>query len=381
MTKEKKTLKALREELNIVDYKVGMIEGLASPVAIRDLKMFGKQISNALQPDMKVLLGTIEKELNKYGFSLGEIDSDGDWDDNGSEDFVLVKFPHGEEIKNIYLTLSWKRVAPDSYEYRSEKLEFSVDLTVNEIDPEDYETMLDSGEVEVNGDDSIDGDDVFGDDDTDVVKEESLAEWGDKIQYFKDGGLYFKVIHVAKSEKEANAYCEKNKGCSVIGQKPRWGTPKEVYIAKTSDNGKKDVDESVEYSTKAKDGLTFQVTKRDTTGMKGTQDKFSMALVDSNGKVKKDLGSHPSLEGAKKFGQKFTEEVLQEGVKTVKLSAKTLDSKEVKAEIKKHMPTAESYAKKHVAQIGYALYIKDADGKSLGHAFKENGGITLSIKQ
>jgi len=36
---------------------------------------------------------------------------------------------------------------------------------------------------------------------------------------------------------------------------------------------------------------------------KGDQDKFSMVIVDKKGKLVKDLGSHPSLDGAKKFAK------------------------------------------------------------------------------
>lgn len=46
----------------------------------------------------------------------------------------------------------------------------------------------------------------------------------------------------------------------------------------------------------------FIVTYRNTKGMRGTQDKFSMYQV-KGGKLVKDLGSHPSLTGAQKFGK------------------------------------------------------------------------------
>ena len=55
-----------------------------------------------------------------------------------------------------------------------------------------------------------------------------------------------------------------------------------------------------------KDGKnSFQISARDTKGLRGPQDKFQMAIVDKTGKVVKDLGSHPSLSGAKKFAKKF----------------------------------------------------------------------------
>ena len=54
-----------------------------------------------------------------------------------------------------------------------------------------------------------------------------------------------------------------------------------------------------------KDGKgVFKVLPRDTKGMSGKQDPFSMGVYDKSGKkLIKDLGSHPSLEGAKKFAR------------------------------------------------------------------------------
>lgn len=61
----------------------------------------------------------------------------------------------------------------------------------------------------------------------------------------------------------------------------------------------------VHFEKKLKNGTSFQVIDRDTNGMRGTQDKFRMQIVDKNGKVIKDLGSHPSIKGAEKFGNRF----------------------------------------------------------------------------
>ena len=60
-----------------------------------------------------------------------------------------------------------------------------------------------------------------------------------------------------------------------------------------------ELDEIVQFEAPTKDGNTFQVIDRDTKGMRGKQDKFKMQIVDKRGKVIKDLGSHPSLNGAK----------------------------------------------------------------------------------
>ena len=60
-----------------------------------------------------------------------------------------------------------------------------------------------------------------------------------------------------------------------------------------------ELDEKVQFEAPTKDGNTFQVIDRDTKGMRGKQDKFKMQIVDKQGKVIKDLGSHASLNGAK----------------------------------------------------------------------------------
>ena len=54
-----------------------------------------------------------------------------------------------------------------------------------------------------------------------------------------------------------------------------------------------------EYEASDSKGMRFVVKKRTKPG-----DKFSMMVIDKNSKMVKDWGSHPSLDGAKKFGKK-----------------------------------------------------------------------------
>lgn len=53
----------------------------------------------------------------------------------------------------------------------------------------------------------------------------------------------------------------------------------------------------------AKAGNTFAVAKRDTSGMRGTQDNYQMYIVDDSLNVVKDMGSHPSVDGAKGYAR------------------------------------------------------------------------------
>ena len=90
---------------------------------------------------------------------------------------------------------------------------------------------------------------------------------------------------------------------------------------------------NIVFRAKATDGGYFLVLKRDTSGMSGSQDKFLMRHL-KNGKVK-ELGSHPSLDGAKTFGKNrgIIEEVELEEKKKVKeldLHLKTLSKNDQK---------------------------------------------------
>ena len=61
---------------------------------------------------------------------------------------------------------------------------------------------------------------------------------------------------------------------------------------------------TIHFSTPTKDKKNFfQVIDRMLRHARGKQDKFSMVIVDKKGKLVKDLGSHPSLDGAKKFAK------------------------------------------------------------------------------
>ena len=64
-----------------------------------------------------------------------------------------------------------------------------------------------------------------------------------------------------------------------------------------------ELEEKVYFSKKTKDGNIFQVVDRDTKGMKGSQDKFQMQIVSKGGKMVKDIGSHPSVDGAKQYAK------------------------------------------------------------------------------
>ena len=87
------------------------------------------------------------------------------------------------------------------------------------------------------------------------------------------------------------------------------GVTPDIQEEKCPDCGKEDceckaeevkeyVKNPFEYEASDSKGMRFVVKKRTKPG-----DKFSMMVIDKNSKMVKDWGSHPSLDGAKKFGK------------------------------------------------------------------------------
>jgi hypothetical protein len=107
----------------------------------------------------------------------------------------------------------------------------------------------------------------------------------------------------------------------------------------------------------AKDGGHFVVLHRDTSGMRGTQDKFHMRHL-KNGKVK-DYGTHSSLDGALKFAKNrgIIEEVdLDEGKQKPYVSSDSAGKHVIGASGKivksfKDMDSANAYLKKNYNEL------------------------------
>jgi len=94
-------------------------------------------------------------------------------------------------------------------------------------------------------------------------------------------------------------------GKSSVPDRTRGGAEKKIIDIVKNFKEEVDLDEAKGVVQPTKDGKgVFKVLPRDTKGMSGKQDAFSMGVYDKSGKkLIKDWGSHPSLEGAKKFAR------------------------------------------------------------------------------
>jgi len=116
---------------------------LAHPAAIRHMKEFARQVSVSQQPDISIFITQkLEQELNKFGYTLGELDNEIPFDKDGSEDFVVFTHPDKAELKNVYLSIEWERSSPEIYDHSPEVLETRVKMTVNEISPMEFDSFV-----------------------------------------------------------------------------------------------------------------------------------------------------------------------------------------------------------------------------------------------
>ena len=123
----------------------------------------------------------------------------------------------------------------------------------------------------------------------------------------------------------------------------------------------------------AKDGGHFVVLHRDTSGMRGTQDKFHMRHL-KNGKVK-DYGTHPSMDGALKFAKNrgIIEEVeLDEAISASSAYALVIQQKDGSREIvakgskEKMKSAAKKYGGLKQGKVFISLTGKKVGDKILG---------------
>ena len=122
-----------------------------------------------------------------------------------------------------------------------------------------------------------------------------------------------------------------------------------------------------EYEASDSKGMRFVVKKRTKPG-----DKFSMMVIDKNSKMVKDWGSHPSLDGAKKFGKN-------------KGFTKVLDGMQSASEdVKEHCGEcgAMDHNEETINEADYELYHKDFSS-AMQHAYKhaKKQGFTVDPEE
>ncbi len=124
-----------------------------------------------------------------------------------------------------------------------------------------------------------------------------------------------KLIGLSTKESDAVDMARRNKGKALKLMKPISQKKGDMMVNRTLGGVMGDaqivrnfmeeveLEEKVYFSKKTKDGNIFQVVDRNTKGMKGSQDKFQMQIVSKGGKMVKDIGSHPSVDGAKQYAK------------------------------------------------------------------------------
>lgn len=179
-----KTYKEIKESIHKNINYIGPIDDIMNPAVVRQLKNVARKMSNSAQPQIKVFLSDLEKHLRNYGYTFGVIDTEQPFEDSGSEDFVVMRFPDGEIVRNVFITVQWEKTNSLIYKYRPHVLNYSVNVSINEIDPDDFEKIINGEAVFVQNDDDYTGDSLTGDDDSDLMKESKDSHDKEAYQVF-----------------------------------------------------------------------------------------------------------------------------------------------------------------------------------------------------
>lgn len=135
-------LKENAKSVSINESQEGTSEGFIGPADLAYLNKFSKQVNGAVQPTIQDTITKIEKELNKFGYSLGETEFEFESDESGTEEFVLVQYSTQELIRNVFLTIDYRRVSTKIYDFAPKKLEYAFDIKFVEITPEDFDAKF-----------------------------------------------------------------------------------------------------------------------------------------------------------------------------------------------------------------------------------------------
>jgi hypothetical protein len=132
-----KTLKTLMED------HAGVVTQLMDAGALRNLRTLTKQMSSVFQPNVESILEKLEEELNKFGYTLGEMEK-APFAADGQETFFVFSFSTKELIQNALFELTWQRLAsgqqmimrPDS------ALMLATTVRLKEIAPSEMAVIL-----------------------------------------------------------------------------------------------------------------------------------------------------------------------------------------------------------------------------------------------
>ena len=124
---------------------VGAVTDILQPQDLANIKEFARQLSASFQANIPETLKQVETELNKFGYTLGELDMELPFGEVGEEDYAVLVFSTGDAVRNVYLTLSWLTLSSgQQYSLRADgsELRLDVKLKINEIDPEEFDFLM-----------------------------------------------------------------------------------------------------------------------------------------------------------------------------------------------------------------------------------------------
>jgi hypothetical protein len=227
----------------------GTVTDIIPPAILRELNNFAMATSGAMQPSVEDFYTHIERFLNKFSLTLGELENiSTDDDESGEEDFLVFRYLTGDVVKNILLSAEYEKTQPQLYKYQPKPLHYRVKLSVHEITPAQFDEMLSTGEITLTSDDDYTGDKLTGDDDTDDMAEELSRDGTDDLKKMSDAALK-RALKQAR-RKEDKQYD------NLVSEFERRGLKESVNSIKEMMGSSEDVAEA--FVLKVKDGNKWE---------------------------------------------------------------------------------------------------------------------------
>ena len=224
--------------------------------------------------------------------------------------FFVTPQPLGTvgRTKNLEMSLNNK---VEDVDINEEALKDIIRQVIDDVENSSHNRMV----GEVSGVDSMKPNDPHTpEDEAEKDAADDVMEAATMVQLSKLYGQAMRAIPGSKKQNEIKKKIKKLRKELKLDEKKLVPEGKKAKLTdKILDNPS-----TVKLMNPSKKSETFVIFSRDTKGMRGKQDKFSMVVIDKNGMIIDDFGSHPMEQGAMKFAKArgFTKKKVAESFNT-----------------------------------------------------------------
>lgn len=140
-------MKKFNDMMKDLQEQSGLIKDMIGPTEIELFHRLASKISSAYHHDIKSVLTQIELDLNKFAYTMGELDLDGLEDEDTAEEDYLI-FSHADKntrMRNGFITLNWEKLDSGQQmllRVNGGSLNYRVNMTFNSTTPQELDDLV-----------------------------------------------------------------------------------------------------------------------------------------------------------------------------------------------------------------------------------------------